>query len=525
MQIKLDPTETPLRDLRAAVERAPDQTFVDIAGASLTYRDVWNLSSRVAAGLRDAGVKAGDRVVIMAPNSVEALIAWFAVHLVGAVDAPVSIEAPRSYLAHVLDDLGARVVFGTRETLEVLREASPVAFDLAVMVDEPAGSLCVGETAVTTMEDLLATTDAGAQVTEPPDAWQLGTIMYSSGTTGPSKGVMLSQGYYSALARAHAAFAELPPKARIYCAQPLCHIDARSAVIDALHLRGTIVLGTRFSASGFWDELEKHDIDVFFYVGTMIHLLYKQPVRAKAPARRRIGLGSATPASIHREFEGRFDATLVEGYGMTEFGIMAGQNPGSVVPGTVGEIVDWVEARIVDARDEDVEDGQAGELVVRPRAQHLHMLGYWRRPDATVEAWRGLWFHTGDILRRLPDGALEYIGRTKDSIRHRGENVSAWEVEEAAAAHPGVLEAAAIGVPSELGEEDVALVVVANPGVALDVRELRDRMANDLPRYALPRFIDVVTELPKTPSERVAKGAVRERGLSASAHDFDVRRG
>ncbi|MCR4512651.1 AMP-binding protein [Aeromicrobium sp. 50.2.37] len=524
MNIDLDPTETPLRDLRAAATSDPDRTFIDIAGATLSYGELWDETRRAAAGLRDAGLRPGDRAVIMAPNSIEVLVAWFAVQLVGAVDAPVSVEAPGPYLAHVLGDLEARVAFGTPETLEVLRAAAPTELELLVAVDEPAGSTRAGDLGSTTLRDLVAAAGHEPDELEPPQAAELGTIMYSSGTTGPSKGVMLSHGYYSTLARVHATFARLSRGARIYCTQPLCHIDARSAVIDALHLRGQIVLGTRFSASGFWDEVEKNDIDVFFYVGTMIHLIFKQPIRAGAPTRRRVGLGSATPASIHREFERRFDVDLVEGYGMTEFGIMAGQTPGRALPGTVGEVVDWVEARIVDSSDQDVEDGQSGELLVRPRAQHLHMLGYWRRPEATVEAWRGLWFHTGDVLRRQPNGALEYVGRTKDSIRRRGENVSAWEVEEAAARHPGVLEAAAIGVPSELGEEDVALVVVASPGIALDVRELRERMSDDLPRYALPRYVDVVSELPKTPSERVAKGAVRERGLSAGAVDLEPRR-
>jgi len=148
------------------------------------------------------------------------------------------------------------------------------------------------------------------------------------------------------------------------------------------------------------------------------------------------------------------------------------------------------------------------------------MLGYWRKDEATTQAWRGLWFHTGDIVRELPGGALEYVGRNKDSIRRRGENVSAWEVEEAAVRHRAVLEAAAIGVPSELGEEDVALLVVPSGAEPLDPQALSDFMAADLPRYALPRYVEVVKELPKTPSERIAKGLVRERGITDAAVDL-----
>lgn len=519
VDIDFEPTETPVRDLRAAAAEIPFETFATVAGRSLTYAEAWRRVTLAAAGLRETGVRPGDRVVIMAPNSVESLLSWFAVHLVGAVDAPVSVEAPGSYLRHVLADLEATAAIGTPDTLDVLVSAAREPFTVLVSIGGGPGENTLDFEQLCELADPVVADDA-------PAAWELGTIMYSSGTTGPSKGVMLAQGYYSTLARVHAAFAELPRRVRIYCAQPLCHIDARSAVIDALHLRGQVVLGTRFSASGFWDELERHDTDVFFYVGTMIHLLFKQPARdTDRAARRRIGLGSATPSAIHRTFERRFGVDLVEGYGMTELGIMAGQMPGRAEPGSVGVVVDWIEARLVDARDEDVPTGESGELIVRPRGQHLHMLGYWRNPEATLEAWRGLWFHTGDVLRQLPSGALEYVGRTKDAIRRRGENVSAWEVEEAAGRHPDVLEAAAIGVPSDLGEEDVALIVVGVGGRTLDLDDLRAHMANDLPRFALPRFIEVVESLPKTPSERIAKGAVRERGLTPAARDFEQPRG
>jgi len=265
----------------------------------------------------------------------------------------------------------------------------------------------------------------------------------------------------------------------------------------------------------------RYDVDFFFYVGTMVHLLYKQPERP--PMRRhRIGLGSSTPASIQRAFEDRFNCSLVEAYGMTEFGLMLAQRLGAAEPGHVGTPPPWVELQVVDEHDIPVPDGTPGQLLVRPRGPHLHMLGYWNKPEATVEAWRGLWFHTGDLMIRRVDGTYEYVGRTKDSIRRRGENVSAWEVEKAANRHERVLEAAAIGVASDVGEEDIALLVVPSALGVPDPSELRDFMAQDLPRYALPRFVEVVAELPKTPSERIAKGLVRERGLSDAAWDADA---
>ena len=177
---------------------------------------------------------------------------------------------------------------------------------------------------------------------------------------------------------------------------------------------------------------------------------------------------------------------------------------------------------IVDSQGLPAADGEPGQLLARPTTPHAMMQGYWNRPEATVRAWQNLWFHTGDLMRRLPDGSYAYHGRVKDSIRRRGENVSAWEVERVALQHGRVLEAAAIGVPSPLGEEDVALVVVPTAAGLPDPAELRRAMAADLPRFAVPRYIDVVASLPKTPSERVAKAVLSERGLSDLVIDFET---
>jgi crotonobetaine/carnitine-CoA ligase len=169
--------------------------------------------------------------------------------------------------------------------------------------------------------------------------------------------------------------------------------------------------------------------------------------------------------------------------------------------------------------------GQIGELVYRPKEQFAITQGYWNKPEATVDAWRNLWFHTGDLVREHPDGMFEYIGRKKDSIRRRGENVSAWEVEQACVNHPSVLDVAAIGVPSEVGEEDVAVIVVPIPGSMLDPADLIEFVSQDLPRFAVPRYVEIVDGLPKGPSERVEKGKVRERGITAAAWDAQVALG
>lgn len=521
--IQFDPDLTPVADLLHAAQTHPHETFVSIEGESATYAEAARAVLAVKQGLVEAGVLPGDRVLIVSPNRIEALWAWLGIQAAGAIDAPISVEAPGAFLRYLVTDLQPKAAIATGDMLARLRETVGVPIDLAVVIGPGIEELPLGpECRHLAFDDLLATPTLEPTQTNLPGSDVTGTIMYSSGTTGPSKGVMLSQGYYSTLSFVHIDLNGFQSGNVIYCVQPLCHVDARSAVIAALRLRGRIHLGVKFSATRFWDEVEAVDADIFYYVGTMIHLIYKQPARGLAdPQRRRTGIGSATPEAIHRDFEERFNVELIEGYGMTEFGVMVAQRQGETSPGHIGGAPSWVDLRVVDETDNPVPDGVTGQLVARPMERHLHMQGYWARPEATVEAWRGLWFHTGDLVRRREDGNYEYLGRIKDSIRRRGENVSAWEVEEAACRHSAVLEAAAIGVPSDLGDEDVALLVVQRAGVLLDPRELRDFIAKDVPRFAVPRYLEFVDSLPKTPSERIAKAVVRERGLTQAAYDAE----
>lgn len=517
---------SPLVELLAAAEEHPGRDFITIAGVTSTYAEAWAETCAVAQGLRSLGVREGERVVLLLPNRVEAVWAWFGAQLIGAIDAPISVEAPGPFLDYLMADLEPSVVIGTPQTLARVAEAVTTPVSLAVVVDEAGANYPLGAHTAHVMWSALLELgrNAGGDV-QPPSPYMPGTIMYSSGTTGPSKGVVLSQGYYSTLAIAHIRVAGWEEGYRAYCTQPLCHVDGRSAVIDCLHVRGHVRMGTRFSASRFWAEVEEHDADIFFYVGTMIHLLDKQPERPLPPgAKRRVGMGSATPPPIHRSFESRFNVELIEGYGMTELGIMVGQRRGASEPGHIGRALPWIDVEVFDDNDEPVPDGSTGELVARPHGPHVHMLGYWNRPDATVEAWRNLWFHSGDLVQRREDGTFIYVGRTKDSIRRRGENVSAWEVEQAACRHELVLEAAAIGVPSDVGDEDVALLVVPHPAGAPEPSALRDFVAQYVPRFAVPRYVELVDSLPKTPSERIAKGQLKERGLSANTFDAELAR-
>jgi crotonobetaine/carnitine-CoA ligase len=231
------------------------------------------------------------------------------------------------------------------------------------------------------------------------------------------------------------------------------------------------------------------------------------------------------PAELHRDFERRFGLTVSESWGMTECAYGTRLRNGISTPGRVGYESEWLSLIVVDDNDNEVPDGVTGEICFRSKIPFVMFKGYWRKDEETVASFRNLWFHTGDLARRDADGQFEFVGRKKDSIRRRGENISAWEVEQAACRHPDVLEAAAIGVPSELGEEDVAIFCVPVPGQTVQPEVLIEFMERDLQRFAVPRYVEFVDELPKTPSERIKKGELKERGISDTAWDANVALG
>lgn len=509
--------------LRAVCWDRAGQEFLRISGESFSYGKALAMVESAARGLRELGVTPGDRVGLMSPNHPEAVWTWLGANAIGAVDVPFNCAARGRLLAYTVGDAEPRVLVGTEDCLAILAET--IAYDPEVVV-------CIGKHASRPFGDrapqidfkeLLALGSAASGTLDVSRHGDTATIMYTSGTTGPSKGVMLPQRYYTAQASQLLKVLELRPEDTCYCVQPLAHIDARIYVAATIQAGNTMALGSRFSVSRFWEEVRAHDAAVLSLIGTMLWMLYKRAPRpddADQPAR--IAICSATPVGIMRDFETRFGIEVSEGYGMTESVLITASPPGKTVPGRIGRPSADLEVRLVDDDDQPVEPGTIGELVFRPKKAFSVMQGYWRRPAETVEAWRNLWFHSGDLIREDPDGLLEYIGRKKDSIRRRGENVSAWEVEQAVTAHPGVLAAAAIGVPAEVGEEDVAILVETVPGSAPGPVELIEFVSTDLPSFAVPRYIEFVKSLPRTPSERIEKGKVRDRGLTDAAWDAEA---
>jgi acyl-CoA synthetase (AMP-forming)/AMP-acid ligase II len=312
---------------------------------------------------------------------------------------------------------------------------------------------------------------------------------------------------------------DLTTEDRPFTTLPLFHCNAQQLTTMGTMLAETdFALMRWFSASNFWDQIRRYEGTLFHYIGTMIQVLYNQDERPDdADHDVRLGIGAAAPQDIIPAFEERFGLELLEGYGQTELATAATSvRPGEShksAEGKIGEVWDHLELRIVDEHDDPVPQGEEGEIVARPTRPNTVMLGYYGKPEKTVETWKNLWLHTGDLGKVDEDGELRFVDRMAFFIRRRGENVSSYEVENAVASHDAVEESAAIGVPSELGEEDIKIVVRTKPGRSVEPLELVKHCEARLAYFKVPRYVEFTDSFPKTETERIRKNELKEAGI------------
>lgn len=504
--------------LEAAVVRDPDHPFLRCAGRETTTGELWSASHRVASALGHWGVNPGDRVAVMMANVPEFLDVWFGVVRCRAIEVPVHSAYRGPLLEHILAESGARILFCDAEFVPRLGGLRTPGLERVVVRGGVDAKLAAG-LAVTALEDLpVAAPQADLPRCAPDDVT---CLLYTSGTTGPSKGVVLSHTANLMLAQANIDLMEYTSQDVLYTAFPLFHVNAKfTSVVSTLLSGARLVLDDRLSASRFWDRMREEHVTSFNYMGTMLTVIAKQPPseRDRHHEVNRCYGGAADPA-LWDVFQDRFGVRLHEHYGMTEIGI-AIQNTRLVRRrGSIGLPAPHWDARVADEADRECNVGEVGEIQVRPRLPDIMLREYWGRPDATIEAFRNLWFHTGDRARRDEDGFFYYVDRLKDSIRRRGENVSSFEVERVINGLGPVVECAAYGVPSELGEDDVMVAVVMADGAEFDVGALISHCETQLAYFAVPRYVRVVDKLPKTASERVQKFVLREQGVTADTFD------
>ncbi len=509
-------TRTLDAELALAAAEAPQRPFVRFVQREWSYAEVWRDAQRVAAGLHAGGVRAGDNVSLLLPNCIEFVVAWFALARLGAVAAPLNTDWRGELLADALELVGSRLL---------IVHASLWAAFAAVHERWPGDVVVVGGE-VQDMQDgrrprrwdaLLAP----AERLPPPPASHFSSpalLLYTSGSTGRSKAALVSHRFVLRHAAGAIDGLGLGADDVLYCPYPMFHLDgAVLTLAPALLLRGVAAFGLRFSASRYWDEVRALRATVFDFMGATLTMLWKQP---QSPSDRdhgaRLGWGVPLPPWAP-EFERRFGCRLVELYGATEIGVVLYTPPDAPARrGSCGKPRGPFELRLVDDDGFPVPTGETGELLVRGTEPSVLMDGYWAMPEKTVEVMRDQWFHTGDLLRRDADGWYSFVGRRKDIVRRRGENISAAEVEMVLEQHPLVLECAVVGVPSELTEEDVLVSVVLRSGAVLEPAALAEWCESRMARFMIPRYLRFMPELPKTPTDKVEKFRLRALGTAGA---------
>jgi crotonobetaine/carnitine-CoA ligase len=497
----------PLRERAAA---SADRVFCQFGPDSLTYGQLWTEVRRVAGGLGALGVGPGTPVALLLDNGPRFLTAWFAVTLLGGVEVPVNTAFHGDALRYVLEQSGSEVAIVEPEYLDRLAAIGPPPATLRLVVADGPGT--VPGLGRAHWSQLAGDPDESFEDTTAPAA-----IIYTSGTTGRSKGVVLPHRYFLLMAAANVANMRLGAEDAYYTCLPLFHGMAQlSGTMAPLVAGARVAIAPRFSASAFWDDCRRYDVTGFGAIAAMTSMLFNRP---PSPADRnhrvRFTFAVAIPAAIERGFTERFGIQVVNGYGITEAGQVTYQPLDAARPGSCGRPVALYDLEIHDGDDHRVPAGVVGEIVVRPRQNSAMMIGYHAMPDATLDSFRNLWLHTGDLGRVDDDGYLYFVDRSKDAIRRRGENISSVEVEAAVAKHPGVAEVAAYPVPSALGEDDVMVAVVVRDEAALSAPDLHAHCVAELPRFAVPEYIRFVAELPRTPTQKVEKFRLRAEGPTA----------
>jgi crotonobetaine/carnitine-CoA ligase len=523
------PQTTVLEALAHRLAADPDGPYLDFEGVQYTAREMDREANRLAHALADLGVGHGDRVATLLENRAEQVVSFFGALKLGAVQVPINTAYKGEFLRHQLADSGAKVFvvqgeFASR-AVEVVGERTTPDLTHCVVVDPP--DAVIDALPVATWQDVLA---AGADgpvegVTVRPG--DLACFIYTAGTTGPSKGCMLPHNYIVSLADQIARAWERRPDDVVLTPLPLFHFNAISVcVVGTLLVGGRAAVARRFSVSGFWPEVQRTGATIVSMLGSLAILLANaedHPARHNHPMR--LAAAAPMPPDTDRVWQERFGCkTFSAGFGLTEASLLSLLPAGEPNrPGAAGKCNEHeFEVRLVDDDDVEVPVGEVGEIVCRPRGPNLMFAGYWNRPDATVEATRNLWFHTGDLARVDADGFLYFVDRKKDSLRRRGENISSFEMEKTLLAHPAVQDVAVHAVPSPVGEDDVKVTAVLREGADLTEEALCRWMAERVPYFAIPRYVEFRDDLPRNPVGRVLKYELREDGVTGSTWDREA---
>ena len=483
-------------NLADTVRAYADRVAVRVGDAVMTYRQLDEASARVARLLHERGLRPGDRAGIMLPNLAEFPVVYYGVLRAGGIVVPMNPLLKAREVAYYLGDSGAGLAFAWHAFAEEARGGAQRA-QAEIIVVEPAG-----------FPELLASVAPDDDVADR-DGDDTAVILYTSGTTGQPKGAELTHGNLRSNTEvARADIVRAGPDDVIFGGLPLFHVFGQTVALNVAVVAGAcLTLVPRFDAQHALRIIADHRVTVFEAVPTMYVALLHAPDRASydtSALRMCISGGAALPVEVLRGFEEAFGVPVLEGYGLSETSPVASFNqPGRErKPGSIGTPIRGVQMRVVDPEDHEAAQGAVGEIAIRgPNV----MKGYWQRPEATAEAIRDGWFHTGDLARVDEDGYFYIVDRKKDLIIRGGYNVYPREIEEVLYEHPAVAEAAVIGLPHPALGEEVGAVVALRPGAVIGAEELRDYVKGQVAAYKYPRHVWIVGTLPKGPTGKILK--------------------
>lgn len=529
------------RVIHAVLERQAakygKRTFFYFQDKEYDFESVDLAASQVACGLQKTGISRGDKVAIVMDNCPEFLFLWFGLSKLGAVEVPINTAHKGDLLTYMLDKSDCRMLVVHSQYLDRVEPVLPDTPKIETVVvlgkavgDQPSAvSDEDGARALERVVKLGKRVVDWAKVIdndgkyEPVDVqWSDPfIIMFTSGTTGPSKGSVMPHNYALHMGEIISESAQYDEQDCLYNALPLFHGNAQLlSTMPALMSGARMVLAERFSASKFWDDVRRYGCTEFNYIGSILSILYKaEPKPDDADNPLRVVLGGGAPMNIFHEIEQRFGVTIIEGYGMSEIGLPLMNTVANRKPATCGKPHRDYVVRLVDDNGVEVGPNTPGELLIRPLKPYCMLLEYYNMPEKTVEAWRDLWYHTGDYLYYDEDGYFHFVDRKKDALRRRGENISSYEVEKIINSHPAVLESAAVAVKSEMGEDEVMVCLTLKPGQTLSPEELTAYCEDRMAYFMIPRYLRIMEALPRTATQRVEKYRLREEGVTPDTWD------
>ncbi|BBY83721.1 AMP-binding protein [Mycolicibacterium pulveris] len=515
--------------LSTGAEKAPDKIALHIDDEALTYSELYHRGVSAAVGLHSLGIRPGDAVGVFAHNSTDLLATMFGCAFLGAVYTPINVDYTGEFLRHQLATAEARVVLTDAALIDEIGCVASKLPDLAHVIARPGGTsppAAGPEIRGVSIHPVAEVYAPATQLPAGPDPRgdSVSAVIFTAGTTGPSKGVAMSQNYLCASAKQVFDLRGATADSTVYAAFPLFHLAAISLVVlGPLTATATGALDNRFSPNKFWSRVHHFAADQTVLLGAMSTMLWNRPEQeddAENPVQ--VATIAPMPPAVHRAFEKRFGLTVLQLYAQSEaYPLTIAPASAPALPGSSGKPNPLFTVKLFDEHDAEVPVGEVGEVVVRPNAPHVMFEGYYRNPEATASVWRNGWMHTGDLGKFDDDGYFYFVDRKKDYLRRRGENISSFEVEQVARQYEPVADVAVIAAPSEVTEDEVVACVTVKGDETFDCEAFFHHCAANMPYFAVPRYVWILPDLPRNPVGRVEKYKLRDTLRTADMATLD----